>query len=287
VCIKIIKNNKDFVDQSLDEIKLLKYLNSCGDADKYNVLRLHDYFYYKEHLFIVTELLRDNLYEFYKYTKEQGLASYFTLPRLQRIAKQCLVALEFIHGLDMIHTDLKPENILMKSYSKCEVKIIDYGSSCFLQDRLGSYVQSRSYRAPEVILGLPYSTKIDMWSLGCVIAEVFTGKVLFANRNVATLLSRVISVTGPIPTDLLSSGRYTSKYFSKKSFHLYEQDEKTNRYYYLQPKPLSLRDWLKTDDEDFIDFLFKLLAVRPDDRMSATVALQHHWLNKMYNTVID
>lgn len=71
----------------------------------------------------MTELLRDNLYEFYKYNQEQGHPQYFTIPRLQRIAKQCLVALEFIHGLDIIHTDLKPENVLMKSYSRFVVQI--------------------------------------------------------------------------------------------------------------------------------------------------------------------
>lgn len=65
-CMKIIENNKDYFDQSIDEIKLLKYVNSNGDVDEKRVLRIFDYFYYKEHLFIVTELLKDNLYEVYK-----------------------------------------------------------------------------------------------------------------------------------------------------------------------------------------------------------------------------
>lgn len=65
----------------------------------------------------------------------------------------------------------------MKSYSRCEVKVIDLGSSCFETDHLCSYVQSRSYRAPEVILGLPYDKKIDIWSLGCILSELCTGNV--------------------------------------------------------------------------------------------------------------
>lgn len=96
---------------------------------------------------------------------------------VQSIARQCLEALEFIHGLGLIHCDLKPENILVKSYSRCEIKVIDLGSSCFQTDHLCSYVQSRSYRAPEVILGLPYDQKIDMWSLGCILAELCSGNV--------------------------------------------------------------------------------------------------------------
>lgn len=91
--------------------------------------------------------------------------------------RQCLEALEYLHELGIIHCDLKPENILIKSYSRCEIKVIDLGSSCFQNDNLSLYVQSRSYRAPEVILGLPYDQKIDLWSLGCILAELYSGDV--------------------------------------------------------------------------------------------------------------
>jgi serine/threonine protein kinase len=101
----------------------------------------------------------------------------FLLLYMQSIAIQCLEALQFLHGLGLIHCDLKPENILVKSYSRCEIKVIDLGSSCFETDHLCAYVQSRSYRAPEVILGLPYDKKIDIWSLGCILAELCTGNV--------------------------------------------------------------------------------------------------------------
>lgn len=161
----------------------------------------------QEHLLIVCELLKANLYEFQKINRESGGEVYFTMPRLQvsqkplplsrfmyvcflllshvllyqnlvqSITIQCLEALNFLHGLGLIHCDLKPENILIKSYSRCEIKVIDLGSSCFETDHLCSYVQSRSYRAPEVILGLPYDKKIDIWSLGCILAELCSGNV--------------------------------------------------------------------------------------------------------------
>lgn len=68
------------------------------------------------------------------------------------------MALEYIHSIRLMHCDLKPENILIKNYQRGDVKVIDFGSSCFITDHLTSYVQSRSYRAPEVVLGLPYGT---------------------------------------------------------------------------------------------------------------------------------
>ena len=213
VCVKIIKNNKDFFDQSLDEVMLLDYLKQNDPDDSHNVVHIHDYFYHKEHLFIVCELLRDNLYEFARYNRETGGEPYFTLPRLRRIARQCCEALAFTHNLNLIHCDLKPENILIKSYSRCEVKVIDFGSSCYTTDHLSSYVQSRSYRAPEVILGLAYDGKIDMWSLGAILAELLTGYVLFQNDSVPAMLSRIASIVGDFPPDLLGRARHAHKYF--------------------------------------------------------------------------
>ncbi|KAJ8771926.1 hypothetical protein K2173_027103 [Erythroxylum novogranatense] len=284
VCVKIIKNNKDFFDQSLDEIKLLKYVNKHDPADKYHILRLYDYFYYREHLLIVCELLKANLYEFHKFNRESGGEVYFTMPRLQSITIQCLEALQFLHGLGLIHCDLKPENILVKSYSRCEVKVIDLGSSCFETDHLCSYVQSRSYRAPEVILGLPYDKKIDIWSLGCILAELCTGNVLFQNDSPATLLARVIGIIGPIDQDMLAKGRDTYKYFSKNHM-LYERNQETNRLEYLIPKKTSLRHRLPMGDQGFVDFVGHLLQANPKKRPSASEALKHPWLLYPYEPI--
>ncbi|KAG2667803.1 hypothetical protein I3760_15G132100 [Carya illinoinensis] len=284
VCVKIIKNNKDFFDQSLDEIKLLKYVNKHDPADKYHVLRLYDYFYYREHLLIVCELLKANLYEFHKFNREAGGEVYFTMPRLQSITIQCLEALQFMHGLGLIHCDLKPENILVKSYSRCEVKVIDLGSSCFETDHLCSYVQSRSYRAPEVILGLPYDKKIDVWSLGCILSELCTGNVLFQNDSPATLLARVIGIIGPINQSMLAKGKDTYKYFTKNHM-LYERNQETNRLEYLIPKKTSLRHRLPMGDQGFIDFVAHLLEINPKKRPSAFEALKHPWLSYPYEPI--
>ncbi|GLJ44721.1 hypothetical protein SUGI_0940390 [Cryptomeria japonica] len=284
VCMKIIKNNKDFFDQSLDEIKILKYVNKHDPADKYHILRLYDYFYHKEHLFIVCELLRANLYEFQKFNKESEGEAYFTMARLQLIARQCLEALEFLHGLGLIHCDLKPENILVKSYSRCEIKVIDLGSSCFQTDNLCSYVQSRSYRAPEVILGLPYDQKIDIWSLGCILAELCSGNVLFQNDSLATLLARMIGILGPIDPEMLAQGRDTHMYFTKNHV-LYERIEETEQLGYILPKKSSLRHRLPTGDVGFLEFVGYLLQINPLHRPSAREALNHPWISYPYDPI--
>ena len=280
VCMKIIKNSKDFFDQSLDEIKLLKLLNRADPADEHNLLRLYDFFYHREHLFIVTELLRANLYEFQKYNRESGEAPYFTCSRLQRIAAQVLDALAFMHAQQVIHCDLKPENILIRSYSRCLVKVIDVGSSCFASDHLSSYVQSRSYRAPEVILGLPYDGRIDVWSLGCILAELYTGHVLFQNDSLATLLARCVGILGRMPSRLLQA-RHARKYFTRAG-ELYERDDEAGRAYLLRPKRGPLRSRLRGADPGFCAFVEALLALDPDARPTAAQALQHPWLMQAY-----
>eukprot|EP00891_Asterochloris_glomerata_P002378 jgi/Astpho2/2378/Aster-05636 len=281
VCLKIIKNNKDYFDQSLDEIKLLKYVSDADPDDEHGMLRLYDYFYYKEHLFLVCELLRANLYEFQKYNRDNGDELYFTLPRLQKIAHQVLRSIAFMHSLGLIHSDLKPENILIKSYSRCEVKVIDLGSSCFVTDHLSSYVQSRSYRAPEVILGLPYDQKVDIWSFGCILAELLTGLVLFQNDSLATLLARLEGILGEVPQWMIRKGRYSHRYYTRQGL-IYERSSSTGRYEFLRPKRTSLRQRLHNVDQGFVDFVSSLLCVDPHLRPTAEQALQHPWLQHPY-----
>ncbi|VEL37572.1 unnamed protein product [Protopolystoma xenopodis] len=76
---------------------------------------------------------------------------------------------------NIIHCDLKPENVLLRRPGRSGIKVIDFGSSCYTDQRTYTYIQSRFYRAPEVILGGRYCTAIDMWSLGCILAELITG----------------------------------------------------------------------------------------------------------------
>ena len=269
------KMKKGLANRQGDE-KMKKGLANWQGDEKKNCLGLLDFFYWREHLILVTELLLENLYEFSKFNRCLANAQppFFTMGHLQKLTQQILVALEFVHGeLGLIHSDLKPENILFKSYSRCEAKVIDFGSACFSSgDKLGTYVQSRCYRAPEVILGcLPYNSKIDMWSLGCIIAELWTGFVLFQNDSCQSLLARVMGIIGPFPAWMLKSGKNVSKLFNCKN-ELF-----VNRQV-LVPKRTSLFQRMRVEDEAFLDFLSQLLQIDPSFRISATQALAHPWL---------
>ena len=295
VCIKIIKNNKDYFDQSIDEIKLLRYINANGDPDKKYFLRIYDYFYYKEHLMIVSELLKDNLYDFYKYLTDNNNTEYFSVERIQKLTKQILICLEFIHDLKIIHCDLKPENILMKSITEATCKVIDFGSSCFVHDHLSAYIQSRSYRAPEVILGCRYDYKIDMWSLGCILAEIYTGNVLFQNDSIQSMLARIIGICGPIPNWMYEKGKLVNDFFTKEKLLYMEPNavdnnesmnqtspqERGKKVHILVPKKSSLRKRIRTNNEQFFNFLSGLLKIDPNDRMSAKEALNHPFIKNV------
>jgi dual specificity tyrosine-phosphorylation-regulated kinase 2/3/4 len=104
---------------------------------------------------------------------------------------------------NVIHCDLKPENILLKSPDKSGIKVIDFGSSCFSNERIYTYIQSRFYRAPEIILGIPYTAAIDMWSFGCILAELYTGFPLFPGESEMEQLSLIMEIKGIPPEHIL------------------------------------------------------------------------------------
>lgn len=290
-CLKMIENNKDYFDQSLDEVKVLRFVqaNCQNDPDKHSILRFHDAFYFKEHLFLVTELLKDNLYDFYRFNAEHETERYFTPPRLKAVARQMLGALSFLHGINLLHCDIKPENIMVKSYSGGEFRLIDFGSACFIHDHLSSYIQSRYYRAPEVILGCHYDYKIDVWSLGCVLAELAAYRPLFQGATMAGVLGRIIGTLGPIPEWMLRKGKTVSRYFTP-DYLLIETGrdeaegsqvvelENEGKVGVIIPKKTSLEKFVGVSDPLFLDFLKGMLQVDPNDRLSARECLAHSWL---------
>lgn len=209
VAIKIIKSKKPFLMQAKTEIELLDHLNKQDVDDQYNIVRLLTHFMYRNHQCLVFEMLSLNLYELLKNTQFCGVS----LNLIRKFAKQVLRSLSFLarQDIDIIHCDLKPENILLRHPKKSGIKVIDFGSSCRSNKRMYSYIQSRFYRSPEVMLGLPYSVSIDTWSLGCILAEMHTGEPLFSGSDQFDQMQKIVKILGMLPNHMLEQANDTHR----------------------------------------------------------------------------
>jgi len=207
VAIKIIKSKKPFTLQARTEIELLEQLKEKDSGDENNIVRLINHFFFRGHQCLVFEMLSLNLYELLKNTQFRGVS----LNLIRKFAKQILRALDFLSqpGVNIIHCDLKPENILLRSPRRSAIKVIDFGSSCKSDKKMYSYIQSRFYRSPEVMLGISYSVAIDIWSLGCILVEMHTGEPLFAGSEQFDQMRKLIE--GEAEGRRMKGGRRTKR----------------------------------------------------------------------------
>ncbi|XP_072322327.1 homeodomain-interacting protein kinase 3a isoform X1 [Scyliorhinus torazame] len=215
VAIKILKNHPSYARQGQIEVSILARLSN-ENADEFNFVRAYECFQHRNHTCLVFEMLEQNLYDFLKQNKFSPLPLKVIRPILQQVA----TALNKLKSLGLIHADLKPENIMLVDPIRqpYRVKVIDFGSASHVSKAVCStYLQSRYYRAPEIILGLPFCEAIDMWSLGCVIAELFLGWPLYPGALEYDQI-RYISQTQGLPGDhLLNVGTKTTRFFSTET----------------------------------------------------------------------
>ncbi|CAD7968151.1 unnamed protein product, partial [Amoebophrya sp. A25] len=222
--LKIIKNKPAYFHQALVEVRILKLLNVTGStflfpflADKdedSRIVKMLDFFVFRKHLCIAFEILSINLYDVLKQNGFRGLST----PLIRSIMEQIIKALQCLRKARVIHCDLKPENVLLSPTRMPSVKLIDFGSAgappLFSQPGhiVYTYIQSRFYRSPEVLLGLPYTSAIDMWSLGCICAELFIGLPIFPGSSEYDQMKRITEIVGLPPKEMME-GAYTHKYF--------------------------------------------------------------------------
>ena len=114
---------------------------------------------------------------------------------------------------NIVHCDLKPENILLRKINKSGIKIIDFGSGCFENEKIYTYIQSRFYRAPEIVLGIPYNSAIDMWSFGCIVFECLVGVPIFAGENENDQMASIMEVVGIPPRSLIDKATRRKVFF--------------------------------------------------------------------------
>ncbi|KAJ7287843.1 kinase-like domain-containing protein [Mycena rebaudengoi] len=210
VAVKVVKNKPAYFNQSMMEVTILEMLNKNSDPnDQHHILRLRDSFIHRSHMCLVFELLSSNLYELIKQNQFQGLSTQL----VKVFMAQLLDAMTILKDARLIHGDLKPENILLKSLQSPQIKVIDFGSACHERQTVYTYLQSRFYRSPEVLLGMAYTAAIDMWSLGCIAVELFLGLPLFPGTSEYNQLTRIVEMLGMPPLSMLNTGKQSAQFF--------------------------------------------------------------------------
>lgn len=246
--------------------------------NKHSMVNFTHSFYFRGHLCISTELLDMNLYEFIKSNAFRG----FSLKLIRRMTKQMLSSLNLLKQHKVIHCDLKPENILLRHPMHSEIKVIDFGSSCFENEKVYTYIQSRFYRSPEVILGMTYGMPIDMWSLGCILAELYTGVPIFPGENEQEQLACIMEVFGPPEKHLIEKSTRKKLFFDSMGKPRLTVSSKGRR---RRPSSKTLQQVIKCDDEAFLDFLARCLRWDPDRRIKPDEAIRHEFITGQKTSV--
>ncbi|KAK4506816.1 hypothetical protein PRZ48_000549 [Zasmidium cellare] len=271
VAVKIIRNKKRFHQQALVEVGILGRLRDWDPDGAHATLSITSSFYFRSHLCIVTPCLSINLYELIRAHNFVG----FSLPLIRRFARQLLTCLVLLQNKRIIHCDLKPENILLCEARKADVRVIDFGSSCKEEEKVYTYIQSRFYRSPEVILGSSYGLGIDMWSLGCILAELWTGYPLFPGENEQEQLACIMEIFGPPDRHLVERCTRKKLFFDSVGKPRVTVSSKGRR---RRPSSKTLSQALKTEDEAFLDFITRCLRWDPDRRLKPQDAMSHPFI---------
>ncbi len=212
VAVKVVRAVEKYAREAEIEAEIIRELQRTLPAGRdFPIVRLHRTFEARGHYCLAFEKLGPSLFSALKTARtlaevptggaggpssersvvRAGAGSYFTLPQIASVAADCFEALEHIHAIQLTHTDLKPENILLLGAldkgsvlpAQPRVALIDFGGATWQHEHHSSVVCTRQYRPPEVTLGLEWGQSVDLWSMGCILAELWTGALLFSTHD--------------------------------------------------------------------------------------------------------
>ncbi|XP_077983646.1 mitogen-activated protein kinase 14B-like [Glandiceps talaboti] len=247
--------------RSYRELRLLKHM------DHENIIGLLDVFtpvtnieYFKD-VYLVTHLMGADLNNIVKCQK-------LTDDHVQFLVYQILRGLKYVHSAGIVHRDLKPSNIAVNE--DCELKILDFGLARMTDDEMTGYVATRWYRAPEIMLNwMHYTQTVDIWSVGCIMAELLTSRTLFPGSDHIDQLLRIMKLVGTPNDDLL--GKIKSEEARTYIKSLPKMAKRSFSEYFLGANPTA------------IDLLEQMLVLDIDDRITAEEALKHPYVSQYHD----
>lgn len=268
----VFSQDKEYQKRIFREIVLLKHFTQGKHENLINLVDLIPPTSYEtfSDVYIVTELMDADIRCVTRSDEE------LTMQNVQYFIYQILRGLKYIHSADVLHRDLKPANILINN--DMDVKICDFGLSRGIdfQDNIAdamstAYVQTRWYRAPELLLMWEKTSKaLDLWSVGCILAELLDRpkrSVLFQGKHHLDQLTKILDTLGtPIEEDVKACAK-ASRYLKTLPF---------------KPKKSFKERYPHASDES-IDLLEGLLAFNPEKRLTVEQALQHPFFREIRN----
>ncbi|CAG9854197.1 unnamed protein product [Phyllotreta striolata] len=290
--LKIIKNVEKYREAAKLEINVLEEL-AHKDPECVNLcVKMLDWFDYHGHMCIAFEMLGLSVFDFLKDNNYQP----YPLDQVRHISYQLCHSVKFLHENRLTHTDLKPENILfvdssyeivydvkkrrdVRRVKKTDVRLIDFGSATFDHEHHSTIVSTRHYRAPEVILELGWAQPCDVWSIGCILFELYLGITLFQTHDNREHMAMMQRILGEIPVSMAK--RTKTRYFYKGKL---EWDEKSAAGRYVRNNCKPLMKYRLMDDPDhsaLFDLIFKMLEYEPLERIGLGDALQHPFFAKL------
>jgi len=305
IAMKLIRNNETMAKAAQNEFKILKLLQPHNSQENNHIVILcqNEPLDYRNHTLFLFEYLPHNLRQILrKFGSNVGL----NLSAVRSYAKQLLRALQHLNRFKVIHADLKPDNILVsEDYST--LKICDFGSAFFSTDQSSfettPYLISRFYRPPEVILGLDYDMKVDLWSVAVTLSELYTGHVLFPGSNNNDMIKKFMDLLGPFSHKLIKRHCITyqeklnlTSYFDKETCEFRQSDidivtkqpilriipkitkpQKTILEFFFEENNLVGKERLYLTK--FVDFLNQCLVLDPMKRISVNEALKQDFFS--------
>ena len=234
------------------------------ELDHKHIVRLHDVIHTETKLVLIFEFCEQDLKKYMDTHGERGALKPMTI---KSFMYHLLKGIDFCHQNRVLHRDLKPQNLLINS--KGQLKLGDFGLARAFGIPVNTFsneVVTLWYRAPDVLLGSrTYNTSIDIWSAGCIMAEMYTGRPLFPGTTNEDQIIRIFRIMGT-PTERTWPG-ITQFPEYKPNFQMYATQD--------------LRAILPQIDQLGIDLLQRMLVLRPEHRISAHDALQHPWFGDL------